>query len=204
LEAHRSIASLILTIDTTREWGSLALQGDHLGAEVSMHAPLGFSGVLFAEIEQLLARCQVAMHQIDCFAAAVGPGTFTGVRVGMACAMGLAEAMGKPACGVSNLEALAEFGTGLSRAVTIDARRGDIYAAVYGPEGAVIVPERVCTPEEFRASLPPGEIEWINCDGPLAAAIAKVARRKKWVDPALIEANYLRRTDAELNLHLPR
>jgi tRNA threonylcarbamoyl adenosine modification protein YeaZ len=170
--------------------------------EVSMHAPLGFSGVLFAEIEQLLARCGVGMEQIDCFAAAVGPGTFTGVRVGMTCAMGLAEAMGKPVCGVSNLEALAEFGTGALRAVTIDARRGDIYAAVYGPEGALIVPERVCTPQEFRALLPQGEIEWVSYDGPLAAAIANVARRKPWIDPARMEANYLRRTDAELNLRI--
>jgi tRNA threonylcarbamoyladenosine biosynthesis protein TsaB len=120
----------------------------------------------------------------------------------MTCAMGLAEAMGKPACGVSNLEALAEFGTGPLRAVTIDARRGDIYAAVYGPEGSLIVPERVCTPEEFQASLPSGEIEWINYEGPLAAAIAKVARRKEWSDPAQLEANYLRRTDAELNLRV--
>jgi tRNA threonylcarbamoyladenosine biosynthesis protein TsaB len=167
-----------------------------------MHAPLGFSGVLFAEIKQLLGRCGVAMEQIDCFAAAVGPGTFTGVRVGMTCAMGLAEAMGKPACGVSNLEALAEFGTGPLRAVTIDARRGDIYAALYGPEGRLIVPERVCTPEEFQASLPASEIEWVNYGGPLAAAIAAVARRKAWTDPAQLEANYLRRTDAELNLRV--
>jgi tRNA threonylcarbamoyladenosine biosynthesis protein TsaB len=165
-----------------------------------MHAPLGFSGVLFAEIDKLLKQCGVRMEQIDCFAAAAGPGTFTGVRVGMTCAMGLAEAMGKPVCGVSNLEALAEFGTGPRRAVTIDARRGDIYAAVYGPEGAVIVPERVTTAEEFRASLPQGEIEWVTYEGPLAAAIAKVAYRKPWTDPARMEANYLRRTDAELNL----
>jgi tRNA threonylcarbamoyladenosine biosynthesis protein TsaB len=198
LEAHGSIALLILAIDTTREWGSLFLDGE----EFSMHAPLGFSGVLFAEIGRLLQRRGVGMESIDCFAAAVGPGTFTGVRVGMACAMGLAEAMGKPVCGVSNLEALAEFGTSPMRAVTIDARRGDIYAAVYGPDGARIVPERVCTPEEFRASLPAAGVEWVNYDGPLAWAIAKVAGRQPWTDPAQIEANYLRRTDAELNLRI--
>lgn len=198
MEAHGSIAALILAIDTTTPRGSLYLEG----AEAEMHAPLGFSGILFAEIDQLLKRCNIRPEQIDCFAAAVGPGTFTGVRVGMTCAMGLAEALGKPVCGVSNLEALAEFGTGPLRAVTIDARRGDLYAAVYGPEGALIVPERVCTPEEFRASLPAGEIEWVTYDGPLAAAIAKVAARKPWTDPSQMEANYLRRTDAELNLRV--
>jgi len=167
-----------------------------------MHAPLGFSGVLFAEIGKLLGAIGVSLDQIDCFAAAVGPGTFTGVRMGITCAMGLAEALGKSVCGVSNLEALAEFGMGPLRAVTIDARRGDIYAAVYGPEGALIVPERVCTPDEFRAALPAGEIEWMSYDGPLAGAIAKVARRKQWSKPAQMEANYLRRTDAELNLRV--
>jgi tRNA threonylcarbamoyladenosine biosynthesis protein TsaB len=187
---------VILAIDTTREWGSLWVDGE----EISMHAPLGFSGTLFAEIDRLLKRHGLSPEQIDCFAAAIGPGTFTGVRVGITCAMGLAEALDKPVCGVSNLEALAEFGTSERRAVTIDARRGDIYAAVYGREGAVIVPERVVTPEEFRASLPAGEIEWVTHEGPLAAAIARVARRKTWTNPASLEANYLRRTDAELNL----
>jgi tRNA threonylcarbamoyladenosine biosynthesis protein TsaB len=196
MEAHGSVVALILAIDTTTEHGSLYLEG----AEAEMHAPLGFSGILFAEIDRLLKRCNIRPDQIDCFAAAVGPGTFTGVRVGMTCAMGLAEALGKPICGVSNLEALAEFGTSSMRAVTIDARRGDIYAAVYGREGMIVVPERVCTPEEFQASLPGGEIEWIKFDGPLAGAIAKVAARKPWIRPEQMEANYLRRTDAELNL----
>ncbi len=165
-----------------------------------MHAPLGFSGILFAEIEALLRQCGVALSQIDCFATAIGPGTFTGVRVGMTCVMGLAEALDKPVCGVSNLEALAEFGTGELRAVTIDARRGDTYAALYNSKGEAVLPERVCTPDEFRASLPGEAIEWIQYDGPLAAAIARVAKRKTWTNPASLEANYLRRTDAELNL----
>ena len=198
MEAHGSIAPLILAIDTTTPRGSLYLDG----AAAEMHAPLGFSGILFAQIDQLLKRCGVRPEQIDCFAAAVGPGTFTGVRVGMTCAMGMAEALGKSVCGVSNLEALAEFGAGPLRAVTIDARRGDLYAAVYGPLGVVIVPERVCTPEEFRVSLPAGEIERVTYEGPLAGAIAKVAARKPWSDPSQMEANYLRRTDAELNLRV--
>jgi tRNA A37 threonylcarbamoyladenosine modification protein TsaB len=99
---------------------------------------------------------------------------------------------------VSNLEALAEFGSGPLRAVTIDARRGDIYCAVYGRDGQVVVPERVTTPEQFRAALPSGDIEFVDYDGPLAAAIARVAQRSKWVDPIAVDANYIRRTDAEL------
>jgi tRNA threonylcarbamoyladenosine biosynthesis protein TsaB len=189
---------MIFAIDTTGEWGSLYLDG----VEAGMHAPQGFSGVLFSSIERLLLQSGVPLDRIECFAVAVGPGTFTGVRVGMACAMGLAEAMGKPVCGVSNLEAMAEFGSGPLRAVTIDARRGDIYAAVYGPEGVVVVPERLCTPEEFSASLPDGLVERVAYNGPLAGASARIARRKPWIDPARLEANYIRRTDAELNLRI--
>ena len=196
METHRGVAALILAIDTATERGSLCLD-DQL---VTIHGPQGFSSVLFAEIDHLLRGCGVKMDQIECFAAAIGPGTFTGVRIGMSCAMGLAEAMGKPVCGVSNLEALAEFGTTERRAVTIDARRGDIYAALYESGGRLIVPERVCTPEEFQASLPEGEIEWVRYEGPLAGAIAAVAKRRRWTDPSEMEANYLRRTDAELNL----
>jgi len=191
---------VILSIDTTREHGSLWLGQDGRGEECPMFAPLGFSGMLFSEIEALLRRGGVRLEDLDCIAVAIGPGTFTGVRIGMTCAIGLAEALGKPICGVSNLEAMAEFGTGQLRAVTIDARRGDIYAAVYGPIGQLMVPERVITPDAFRASLPEGEVEWVDYDGPLAAAVARVAARKPWGNPDSIEANYLRRSDGELNL----
>ncbi len=187
---------MILAIDTTGPKGSVALDEDVL----EIHAPDGYGGVLFAVITELLIRHSVQLHQIDCFAAAAGPGTFTGVRVGLTCAKGLAEALGKPVCVVSNLEALAEFGVSAMRAVVIDARRGDIYAAVYGSQGRIIVPERVLTPDEFQASLPEGDIEWVKNDGPLAGAIAHVAGRQRWTDPAEAYANYLRRTDAELNL----
>jgi tRNA threonylcarbamoyladenosine biosynthesis protein TsaB len=194
---------VILAIDTTRAVGSLALtRSGILLEEIAMAAPDGFSSVLFPEIESLLARHSIPLSAIECFATAAGPGTFTGVRIGITCAKGLAEAMNRPVCSVSNLEALAEFGTTAMRAVTINARRGDIYCAVYGPEGQVIVPERVSTPEMFKATLPPGEIEFIEYDGPLAHAIAQVAQRGnrlgKWRDPAQIDANYIRRTDAEL------
>jgi tRNA threonylcarbamoyladenosine biosynthesis protein TsaB len=189
---------VILAIDTTREWGSLYLDG----YESILHAPLGFSGILFAEIDRLLKRCSVPLEKIDCFAVAVGPGTFTGVRIGMACAMGLAEATGKPVCGVSNLEALAEYGAAQLKGVTIDARRGELYAAVYGHHGQIVVPERVWNPEELGRVVPSDYIEWVKYEGPLAAAICTIARRKPWIDPARLEANYLRRSDAELNLKM--
>src|SRR5579871_1801108 len=101
---------MILSIDTTHEFGSLALtSGGTLVEEVALHSPDGFAHVMFGEIDALLRRHGCTVGQAECFAAAVGPGSFTGVRVGIACIKGLAEATGRPVVGVSNLAALAAF-----------------------------------------------------------------------------------------------
>ena len=216
---------LVLAVDTTHEFGSLALAaGEETIEEVLLHAPAGFGHVLYGHLGQLLARHGVTPAAIDCFAAASGPGSFTGVRVGLACVKGLAEAVGKPAAGVSNLEAMATFGTGPLRAVVMDARRGEVYGAVYDASGRVVAPEVVVKFPVWLETLPEG-IEFIATDfspfrpglagtrfqdaapvvtapRALAAAIARIAvarwRRGEACDPAALDANYVRRSDAEL------
>src|SRR4029077_10961605 len=96
--------------------------------------------------EALLARHAVKLKEIDCFASASGPGAFTGVRVSLACVKGLAEALGRPAVGVSNLEVLARFGTDPVRAAVLDARRGELYGALYDAAGRQITDEGVALP----------------------------------------------------------
>ena len=205
---------LVLAVDTTSEYGSIALNGD----AVALHSPSGFAHVIYPHIRELLDRSGVTLAEIDCFAAASGPGSFTGVRVGLACIKGLAEAAGKPAVAVSNLEALATFGSAPLRAVLLDARRGDVYGAVYDAEGRVVVAETVSKLPEWLASLPAG-VEFISTGfdafgdalpaGPrvtvppvLAGAIARIAAdrlaRGEACDPAALDANYVRRSDAEL------
>ena len=127
---------LALAVDSAGDYGSIAL-ADETGVreEVPIHAPQGFSHVLFGEIESLLNRQRVTLKDIDVFAGASGPGSFTGVRVGLAAIKGLAEVMGKGVVAVSNLAAVAEYGTSDFRAVVIDARRGEIYGAVYDRAG---------------------------------------------------------------------
>ena len=195
---------LVLALDTTREYGSLALlRGREVLEEVSLHSPGGFAHVLYEHLASLLARHGVAAREIDCFAAASGPGSFTGVRVGLACIKGLAEAAGKPAVGVSNLEAIASLGSGPLRAPVIDARRGEIYGAVYDAAGRAVAPEVVAPMEEWRRGLPAGaEIIELAAAAPLAAAIGRIAlarwQRGEAGDPASLDANYVRRSDAEL------
>ncbi|SPE34054.1 Peptidase M22, glycoprotease [Candidatus Sulfopaludibacter sp. SbA6] len=215
---------LVLAIDTTHQFGSLALtRGDDIIEEVLMHAPAGFGHVLYGHLRGLLDRHGVGVEGIDCFAAASGPGSFTGVRVGLACVKGLAEAVGKPAVAVSNLQALACFGSGPLRAVLLDARRGEIYGAVYDDAARLVMPEVVSKVAEWLETLPEG-VEFVASDfavvgealagtrfegarrvtapQALAGAIGRLAvarmRCGEARDAAALDANYVRRSDAEL------
>jgi tRNA threonylcarbamoyladenosine biosynthesis protein TsaB len=202
--------TLTLAVDTTAEFGSIALADEDSATgvreEVRVHAPQGFSQVLFGEIEALLKRQGVRLNEIELFAGASGPGSFTGVRVGLAAIKGLAEVLGRQVVAVSNLEALAEFGKSDARATIVDARRGEVYAALYDGAGNQIIPEEVLPIEKFKETLAGREVEWISQpdsgEMSLAGAIARIAIRKAKHglsrDPAAIEANYIRRSDAEL------
>ena len=80
---------MILAIDTTHEFGSIALfdRGEILEEEL-LHAPDGFGHILYGNLLAVLERHGLRVQDIDCFAAASGPGSFTGVRVGLACVKG--------------------------------------------------------------------------------------------------------------------
>jgi tRNA threonylcarbamoyladenosine biosynthesis protein TsaB len=130
---------IILAVDTTSAHGSLALlQGRQLLECLEVEAPQSFSRVLFGEIESLLERHNLTLPEIDLYAAAAGPGSFTGVRVGLTAAKGLAVAHGKRVAPVSNLAATALLACELAEASlprllipVLDARRGELYAGVY-------------------------------------------------------------------------
>ncbi len=197
---------MILSIDTTSEFGSIALtEANVVVEEIVLHAPEGFGHVLYGHIQHLLDKNGTTVHQMECFAAASGPGSFTGVRVGLAAAKGFAEATGKRIVAVSNLRALAFFGSAPLRATVIDARRGEVYAAVYNDRLELVMPEAVLKLEAWLPTLPTHGCELISAlDTPraLAAAIGHIAWDEftagRASDPAAIDANYVRRSDAEL------
>jgi tRNA threonylcarbamoyladenosine biosynthesis protein TsaB len=160
----------------------------------------------------------LTLESLDGFAAASGPGSFTGVRVGLTAAKGLAEASGRPVVAVSNLEALAWFGTRPLRATLLDARRGEIYGAVFDASLKPVRDEVVMALSTWLTTLPevnieiitsgfslPGnatQIPVVDAGRTLAGAIARIATRRFLEglakDPAEIDANYVRRADAEL------
>ena len=244
----------ILALDTTSEFGSVALVSypgqicvetsldaarksacatedsvalEHDGAliaEAHLHSTDGFAHVIFDEIDRLLARAGWKIADIDCFAVVSGPGSFTGVRVGMAAVKGLAEALGKPIAAVSKLRAIAQFGSEERRAVMMDARRGEIYAAVYDSALHPIVPDTITKLPAWLHLLDAGDYEFIMLAGDgltaaltgtrfaemkhiaaprsIASAAAVCARLDafdgKLVSPLVADANYVRRSDAEL------
>jgi tRNA threonylcarbamoyladenosine biosynthesis protein TsaB len=214
------VTARILAIDTTAEFGSVALGGE----QVLIHAPEGFGGVIFGQIERLLERASMRLEDVEAFAAAAGPGSFTGVRIGLACVKGLAEATGRKAFAISNLAALANFGSSDVSVPVIDARRGEIYGAVYDSGGVLLMPEVVCPFATFLERLPDPPWEFISQDFapfepmirgsrfaqcPLVAApraiagmVAKMTAARlsagETGEPAGLDANYVRRSDAEL------
>jgi tRNA threonylcarbamoyladenosine biosynthesis protein TsaB len=188
----------ILAIDTTTDIASVAIRrnGVTLSEEVMVTAD-GQSHVIYAMVRASLDKAGVGLSEIDCFASAVGPGSFTGVRICLAAAKGLADAMGKPVAGISNLRALASFGTAALRNPIIDARRGQIYSAVYSSQLEVVSDEIVTAADSWRVEA---GVEQIVSKEPLAAAIALCAEMDgpgKWMDAALLDANYVRRADGD-------
>jgi tRNA threonylcarbamoyladenosine biosynthesis protein TsaB len=215
--------SLLLALDTTGDRGSIALaDGDRVIEVKELDSPEGFAHVIFGEIEALLSRHGRKIGDVEGFASAAGPGSFTGVRVGLTAAKGLAEATGRKVVAVSNLQALAWFGTCPFRAAVIDARRGQIYGAVYDASLKLVQDEVVIKFEDWERGLPGEGIEMIaagfeppatrvlvtRAQGGLAGAIAIIAASRfaegLAQDPAEIDANYVRRSDAELLWRDPR
>jgi tRNA threonylcarbamoyladenosine biosynthesis protein TsaB len=205
---------LTLAVDTAAATGSIALADENgVIAEARLETPSGFGQILFGEIEALLTRAKIRLADIELYAASTGPGSFTGVRIGLAAIKGLAEVSGKPAAGISNLVALAQYGTADLRAPIIDARRGEVFAALFDARGKEIIPASVLPFREFEKLIGNREVEFISAGydpglpvtpAPveLSAMIAKLAieRAKSGepCDPASIEANYVRRSDAEV------
>jgi tRNA threonylcarbamoyladenosine biosynthesis protein TsaB len=222
------VSQLVLAADTTHEFGSIALVDAGAALqEVLLHSAEGFGHILYEHLARLLDTAGVVLSDIACFACASGPGSFTGVRVGLACIKGLAEAQCRPVVPVSNLAALARFGATPLRAVVMDARRGDIYGALYDHLGNPVLAESVGRFRNWLETLPDGIQEFVSTDfdpfrpalagtrfagarivtapRALAAVIGQIGWERflsgQALDPAAVDANYIRRSDAELSLN---
>lgn len=143
---------MILAFESSAKSAGVALMKDGvLLAESFQHTELTHSRTLLKMAEDLLARCEVAVSDLTAVAVAAGPGSFTGLRIGMAAAKGLAWGAELPCIGVSTLEAMARnvaLHDGVIASV-MDARREQVYFGLFRAEGGEL--RRIC--EDCALSL---------------------------------------------------
>src|ERR1700688_2006586 len=170
---------LILGVDTSGKNGSIALvrleQGSPRTLEVVPLEGGTFSAQLVPQISELLQRHGVTKRDIDAFAVASGPGSFTGLRVGLAAIKALAEVLQKPIAAVSLLEAVARASEKKGKVLAaLDAGRGEIYVAEYTVSDAqtTLREQALVTFAQFAFSN--GDREIVTPD----AKIADLAREK--------------------------
>jgi tRNA threonylcarbamoyladenosine biosynthesis protein TsaB len=214
-------SALLLGIDTCGPTGSVALGRLAEGAvEILGQIELegrSYSATLVAAVGELLARAGAPLREIGAMVAVNGPGSFTGVRVGLSAVKGLGEGTQIPVAAVSRLEVLA-WKAGVESSA-LDAHRGEVFLRVGGlglearellagrQELAVIdpAPQRVAVCDDaaqalLKAAWPDAEL--VRTLVPTAAdALRLCAGRveaEEFVDLALLDGNYLRRSDAEI------
>ena len=123
---------VVLAFDTSAAHCAAALLcGEVVLAERVEDMATGQADRLMPMLEEMLSGAGIGWRDLACIGVGTGPGNFTGVRISVAAARGLALGLGVPAVGVTALEALAHGRDGL-RLVTLDARRGAVYAQVFG------------------------------------------------------------------------
>ena len=150
---------LILTIDTSTTAGSVALcRGEQLLAEIVIDSLSNHSDRLLIHVQQLLTEQQCELAAIDAFAVIDGPGSFTGLRVGVAAAKGLARACNRPLYGISSLHTLAAalpYAT-LPVCALLDARKKEVYTATFSTakgSPALLDEPRAITPQRLLETM---------------------------------------------------
>ena len=219
---------LIIAVDTSGRKGSVALcRGDAHAFEVLQLTSLEggtYSAQLLPRIADVLQQNNLSKTDVDGFVVVSGPGSFTGLRVGLSTVKGLCEVLRKPLATVSMLEAMVilQRGAGERATAVLDAGRGEIYVGEYRmePGSAVANREYIAKMEEFAASPLDDGGDLLTTDAkvaeelrianrsvilvaPLDAGdIGRIGIRKlmagETADPATVDVNYIRRSDAEM------
>ncbi|HEV3219741.1 MAG TPA: tRNA (adenosine(37)-N6)-threonylcarbamoyltransferase complex dimerization subunit type 1 TsaB [Candidatus Acidoferrales bacterium] len=236
----------ILAIDTsTQSGGAAVMEGDsviasvfeqaHRRGQVSEmpHADEEYSSKLFRYVDLVLKKAVVSLPAVDIFAVAAGPGSFTGLRVGLAAVKAWSEVYGKPIAAISGLEAVAAQSSSSSGAIAAfgDARRGQVFGGVFLRIGGGlrrVGEDVVMSPQEFIAEVAKSvrdvELSFVStapeimqealaesalrdfaverASEDLAPWVGRLAfgsaQRGELVDALTLDANYVRRMDAEL------
>ena len=226
----------MLALDTCDSRGSVAALRDNAMLHVAAHdSNEDYSSWLLPAVGRVLQGSGLEMANVDGYAVAAGPGSFTGVRVGLTTVKAWAEVYGKRIAAVSRLQALAMQGVRESSHVAafVDAHRGQVFGAIFQRKGEGLErlgEEMVIPPEKFIETAVElsegGTISWVSIDaavlaseenwkarealgeqvenvsGVLAPAIGRIGARElaagRFTDALSLDANYVRRSDAEI------
>ena len=154
---------LTLAFESSAKAASVALVRDgDLISQYSQCSGLTHSRTLLPMAEDMLKNAELSLEKLDLFAVAQGPGSFTGIRIGVSTVKGLAWASDKPCVGVSTLEAMAWHGLSAGGYIcpVMDARRSQVYNALFKIEGGR--PVRLCADRAVALPLLAGELEKLN------------------------------------------
>src|SRR5687767_516935 len=124
---------LILSVETATLSGSVAIsRGEEILGVISGDPQISHSNTLLDDVDKLLSQTQIALPEIDLFAVATGPGSFTGLRIGLATIKALAATLDRPAAGIPTLEAVALSGGVSDATVTLlPAGRGEVFTQLF-------------------------------------------------------------------------
>ena len=150
----------ILALETATVAGSVAIVDDNKGliGEVRVDVKVAHSERLMPSVEWLLNASGLSINDIDAFAVSIGPGSFTGLRIGLSTAKGLAFSTGKPLVPVKTLDAFARTLVYCSYTICpmLDARKNEVYAGLYRWEDDLckkIMPETAISPETLLSEI---------------------------------------------------
>ena len=218
----------ILAVDTTTDLGGVAVGSDGvLEGAVLVRTPQRYSETLVPMLDFVLAQLKGNLEEIDLLVVATGPGSFTGVRIGLAVVKAIGQSRKILGLGLSTLEVLACCFAEYSQPVApmLDARRGQVYGAVYSwtdGQARVCVKEQVVRPESWLESIPEDLNPLFVGSGaaayqdlirssrqgalliaeqpPLLSALIRLAEERASSAGTVegIRANYIRPSDAEL------
>src|SRR5216684_3192168 len=226
-----------IVVDTADARGSVAVFENDKSIRVESHSTdEDYSSWLLPAVHRVLVASGLTLSQLDGYAVCAGPGSFTGLRVGLTTVKAWAEIYGKPIASLSRLEAFAVSSPEPESAFVasyIDARRDKVFAALYarsgsgyespGEESVISLPDFVATVREKSAGKP---VRWVTPDPallesgaswpalfaaghilqpappPFAPILSVLACRKfrqgRATDAVSLDANYVRRSDAEM------
>jgi tRNA threonylcarbamoyladenosine biosynthesis protein TsaB len=219
---------LILAIESATSRISVALlRGERVLRERASEDARPPSERLLPALDELLRAEGVALGAVEALAVSIGPGSFTGLRVGLATAKGLAFGSARKVAAVPTLAALAlpALGAGAPVAAILDARRGEVYAALFGASGECLAPDAVLSPAALAERLPEGARLVVGEGAAFAAEAiarslggrvrvlpaphglagagavgvlgARALARGEGVSPAALAPRYVRRAEAE-------